>query len=300
MAAKRASKAKGTPKAGSRARRETAAERKERIAREARNQLARERREEKRLEAEREAKREAARKRKEAKKQAQAAADEAARLLTASSKEALRLVRRREADKRRREKKKREQEGLPQERQRVGPPAHVQAPHPFATGESAVVAELVLKSWKSELRDVAREVGGRFRTHLLTDTGEVQGSVWVDAPDDLGDIGAVVGSFGDAYNGVRTGLYYGDTFFQGFATVVVAGGRKSKKKGGSPLNESRTGSDGKHYETAVTYWFWADAQKCIYALGEMIGRVLEGHSEFSLVKFGVRQYWSPLGLRPER
>ena len=310
MAAKRASKAKGKPKAGSRARRETAAEKRERLAREARNLRARERRAEKKREEERAARREAARKRKEAakraerreeKKRAQVAADETARLLVDSSKKGLRLAKRREADRRRREQKKREREGLPQERRRAGPPGHVDEPHPLATAESMSVAELVRKLWRSELSGIAAEVSGRSLTHLQSGTGEVTGQVWREAPDSLGDVEGVVAQFGDAYAPAQTGMFYGETYFQGFAMVVVAGGAKGKKKGGSPLDESRVGPDGRTYRTANTQWSWGDAQKCIYTLGAVIGRVMRGRGDvFSLVKFGIRQYWSPLGLRPRR
>lgn len=159
---------------------------------------------------------------------------------------------------------------------------------------------MVAMVFREDLKSIALAIRGRHRTHVYQDTAEVTGAAWQVAPEDLGDVRAVIGGLGDAFQVSGSGIYYGETFYQGYATVVVSGGVRGRRKSDSPLNESRVGPDGKHYRTATTHWFRGDAQKCIATIGYMIANVMRGRPQFQLVKIGVRQYWSPIGRRPER
>ncbi len=315
-ASRRSGKAKGRPKAKPRAGSpsvvsETRAERKKRLERNARAAERREtkRREEARLEREREKKRAARNARAREKKAAEKAeAEQAARAktieeLAKASREAIRRAARnaKARDRRALARQKRAPGGAGAP---GGPPEGYEQiqgeEHPKGSPAEFVTAEMVVMIFREDLRHVAKHISGRYRTHVYQDTAEVTGAAWQETSDDLGDVPEILGGLGDAFRPSSSGIYYGETFFQGYATVVVAGGTRGRRKSDSPLNESRVGPNGKHYRTATTHWFRGDAQKCIATIGYMVSNVMRGRAQFQLVKIGVRQYWSPIGRRPER
>lgn len=312
MAAKRASTSRGSPRparARSRSRRETAAEKRERVAREARNARARERRAERKREAELAEQKRLERNRRARERRVERRAEEARRfeqtraqaeILRRESAEDLARARRNARDRERRAKKKREAEEAAGPR--VPPPGYVPvsgAPHPPATAMALVEAQHALLYIRPMLAQVAKDVQGRWRTYLYPDTAEIEGKVAKHATENM-DLVETVTSFGDAFSRSVTNLYYRDLYFQAYAEVVVSGAGKGKKKGGSPLNESRIGPDGKTYRKARTQWYLGDVQKCLAAAKMMTANVVASSPSFELVEFGVEAYLSPIGARPHR